>query len=332
MGRTISQSIDALRVETFSSSACKCAVAETKGRRKEHEDAHAVRCTDRGADFWVLDGHRGVEASAFGADILPREFDIAAKSGRLPSNGQIQQKFRTVDNRLRKHLKDKGTSGGQCGSTVVGALVVREGNGSYSAKVINCGDSRGIIIKDPENQQNEPNNGQSPAVFQTVDHKPDHPEEKKRVRAAGGVISKGRCPRIDGKLAVSRSIGDFDFKADKGKQAAQQKVSCEPDVYEVTGLQPGTFFLLACDGVWDVMTSEMVASMVHELIKSDPQADIGNIASLIVRECFNRGSSDNLTVLIARLTGGPCADPPADVSAEVAVESGCVDGGECGVS
>mmetsp|Transcript_28139 Transcript_28139/g.80882 ORF Transcript_28139/g.80882 Transcript_28139/m.80882 type:complete len:343 (+) Transcript_28139:103-1131(+) len=318
MVHTSARSLEAqeVKAECFESSACDCAVVGTKGRRKEHEDACAVSCSASGADLWVLDGHRGGEASAFGADQIPKEIGHNIKDGRLPSNGRIQQCFRTIDNRLRKFLKEKAKDT-VSGSTVIGALVARQDDGMYSAKVINCGDSRGIIIEDPCADEN----GKSAIVLQTVDHKPDSPKEKARVQAAGGTVTKGRCPRIDGKLAVSRGLGDFDFKADKGRQAAQQKVSCEPDVYEVSGLKPGALLLLACDGIWNVMSSETVAEMVHEALAASPKASLGDIAYSIVKESYGRGSCDNLTVLLARLAGKAGAEAASMHTADAAAEA-----------
>ena len=53
-----------------------------------------------------------------------------------------------------------------------------------------------------------------PSVVElTRDHHPDREDERRRVEAAGGfVVDYGGLPRVNGQLAVSRSIGDLAFK------------------------------------------------------------------------------------------------------------------------
>jgi serine/threonine protein phosphatase PrpC len=53
-----------------------------------------------------------------------------------------------------------------------------------------------------------PKNG-GDALALSTDHKPDDPLERERILKAGGTVEKSR---VNGKLAVSRALGDFDFK------------------------------------------------------------------------------------------------------------------------
>lgn len=46
----------------------------------------------------------------------------------------------------------------------------------------------------------------------TKDHHPDRYDEKARIEAAGGVVLFVGVPRVNGILAVSRSIGDIRLK------------------------------------------------------------------------------------------------------------------------
>ncbi len=62
------------------------------------------------------------------------------------------------------------------------------------------------------------NNGK--VVMSTKDHKPYNCEEKDRIEAAGGHVF---MKRVDGDLAVSRALGDFQYK-DEHLPAAKCKV------------------------------------------------------------------------------------------------------------
>lgn len=71
---------------------------------------------------------------------------------------------------------------------------------------------------------------QNQAAFGTEDHKPFLPKEQDRIVSAGGSVM---IERVNGSLAVSRALGDFEYKAVPGLGATQQLVSPEPDVYTI---------------------------------------------------------------------------------------------------
>lgn len=65
-------------------------------------------------------------------------------------------------------------------------------------------------------------------TFSTEDHKPYLEKERERIVKAGGSVM---IQRVNGSLAVSRALGDFEYKSVPGLCATEQLVSPEPDVY-----------------------------------------------------------------------------------------------------
>lgn len=143
-----------------------------------------------------------------------------------------------------------------------------------------------------------------PLIAESIDHKPSHPTEKSRILAAGGTVSADDCARLDGNLAVSRGLGDFEYKKDEDLPVESQKASCVPDVYEMGGLPAGTIVVLACDGVWDVMSGLDVANMVLEPLREDPAADLGAISAEIIKQCLKLNSRDNITAMVVVFENG----------------------------
>lgn len=94
------------------------------------------------------------------------------------------------------------------GCTAVAALLTK----SNVLYVSNAGDSRAVIsTKDGR------------AIPLTQDHKPKHPKESQRIKNAGGFVENGR---VNGSLALSRALGDFNFK---------NNTQLTPDHQAVTG-------------------------------------------------------------------------------------------------
>lgn len=70
-------------------------------------------------------------------------------------------------------------------------------------------------------------------------------DEKNRITAAGGFVDFGR---VNGNLALSRAIGDFEFKKSAELPPEQQIVTAFPDVEEHELTEEDEFLVLACDG------------------------------------------------------------------------------------
>lgn len=117
---------------------------------------------------------------------------------------------------------------------------------------INCGDSRTLLCRDGQ------------VVFYTEDHKPINPREKERIQNAGGSVT---LQRVNGSLAVSRALGDFDFKEVDWRPQTEQLVSPEPEVYEMERTPQDEFLILACDGVWDAVSNEELCAFVRNRLE-----------------------------------------------------------------
>ena len=73
--------------------------------------------------------------------------------------------------------------------------------------------------------------------------------------------------RVNGMLALSRAIGDFDYKPITPPKDAQptwflsnHMVTAFPDVVVKPLHKDVEFMVLACDGIWDCRTSEQVVN------------------------------------------------------------------------
>lgn len=156
----------------------------------------------------------------------------------------------------------------------------------------NIGDSRCILGR---------KNGQFQSL--STDHKPWNSLERNRIMLAGGVVEYNR---VDGCLALSRALGDFHYKLNTSRPQTAQKVISVPD-YTMCKCSPGDFLVLACDGIFDVMTNKQVVSFVHAQLtaqqkkrRSDPAA----VASLLIDRCLTLGSRDNMTAMVVVFENG----------------------------
>ncbi|KAG8238083.1 hypothetical protein J437_LFUL018101 [Ladona fulva] len=121
------------------------------------------------------------------------------------------------------------------GCTAVVAVVDDKG----TLYVANAGDSRCIISR------------KGVAMDMSVDHKPEDEEECKRIVQAGGdVTAEGR---VNGGLNLSRALGE------------QCPNDALPDVRKIKlRRDEDEFMVLACDGIWNSMTSQDVVDFMFD--------------------------------------------------------------------
>jgi len=144
--------------------------------------------------------------------------------------------------------------------------------------VANAGDSRAVLCR------------KDGVVFPlSEDHKPNNSLELDRIRNAGGYVYDGR---VNGQLALSRAIGDFDFKKNQRMTPEKQAVTCDPDIVIVDLEDGDEFIILACDGIWDVVTNEEAVQFVREGLRS--QKKVSSVVSDLLSRCLAENVSGNL--------------------------------------
>jgi len=283
MGQTLSEPITAKESSSLQNSVVKVGSSSMQGWRITMEDAHTHILTladDKKASFFaVYDGHGGSKVATHVSRNLHRiilrrpeykegRYEDAIIAGYL----ECDQKMRTEES-----LKDE-----MSGSTAVTALL--RGSDLY---VGNVGDSRCIACID------------GVADPLSSDHKPGDPLEKARIQNAGGFVELNR---VNGNLALSRAVGDFSFKQNTHLSAEDQIVSGCPDVVSRTVSQDWQFILLACDGIWDVLSNQEVADFVIRRIAQGLEPEI--ICEELMTRCLatdnNMGGlgCDNMTVVL----------------------------------
>ncbi|KAL7060907.1 hypothetical protein AAHC03_09449 [Spirometra sp. Aus1] len=274
-------------------------MSSMQGWRVEMEDAHVAVLELPGAlstwsFFGVFDGHAGAQVSSHCASNLLRHIldtpvfkDMVASSEKQHSIDEIKaaivEGFLAFDASL---LHDNPSE--KSGSTAVVAFVTPKH--IYFA---NCGDSRGILLRN------------SSPSFATEDHKPSSPGERRRINNAGGHVI---LSRVNGSLAVSRALGDFDYKQVKGTPPSDQLVSPEPDVTCLERMPEADQILcLACDGIWDVYSNEELCDYVLHRLKCS--SSLTHVCNEVLDTSLFKGSKDNMSILLVGLNKLPEVDP-----------------------
>ena len=159
------------------------------------------------------------------------------------------------------------------------------------------------------------------AVRITHDHKSTDSSEIQRIRAAGGDVIRNR---VLGILAVARSLGDHGLKEfviakpylsstvvsierddDYDDDDEKMAVGSQPNNDTTKNNQPtshpftdGEFLIVACDGLWDVMEDDEAVDAVRDHVAKNGLASRTDVASILVNEALERGSTDNITVIV----------------------------------
>ena len=244
---------------------------KTKNKRYTMEDYISLYNNKNNNIFFsaVFDGHSGEYVSKYLYDNMYEYFS----DNVIERKKNILKIFSNINKDIKKNI---GIRAKYCGSTCVCLLINLKTN---TLIISNLGDSRAIII-----------NNKKKVVFKTSDHKPNSSKEKNRIKKLGGrVYFDGHVWRI-GNLSLSRAFGDLD---------SHPYISDIPDISIIKCNKNYKYIVLASDGFWDVVSNEKCALLIGDYIK---KISIENIPSALVDYAIDKGSKDNISIILIHIT------------------------------
>ena len=288
---------------------CNAGVFSTCGARgaDKMEDRHVV-CNAleglRGAHLiGVFDGHRGAECADFASRNIAAALTSTWHAHGDPGEA-LKEAFTAVDAAFVDAFERDGREGGHPGGSSSGEASRAAAGGigrrypgctacvalvlGDVAYVANAGDCRAVMCVDYAADAH---------VALTTDHAADtNEDERRRVEAAGGTLRRVAGGRGGGDtwrvghagLAVTRAMGDADCKGDG--------VTALPEVTKVHLTPAHEYLVVACDGIWDVVSNEECVKMIKDTVK-EPNMCAKRLGS----EALTRMSGDNITVIVAFL-------------------------------
>lgn len=256
-----------------------------KGKRDTNEDKHIININIDGSNtqqanvnvFGIFDGHGGKNVSKHVYNTISNFF--INKNVIYPlTKKYVYDSYDSIQRDLRKC-----DFAYKSGCTALIVVNFKQGRDQY-LNILNTGDCRCVMCRD------------NFAMPLTKDHKPHWPEEKSRIEQLGGnIIYDGFDWRIK-ELSVSRAFGDLD---------AVPFLTHRPELFKFKIDKTDKFFVMACDGLWDVVTNEeainfVLANCYDNSTKTRINRNI-NIAKKLGEYALQKGSGDNITIIVVFL-------------------------------
>jgi protein phosphatase PTC1 len=256
------------------------AESSTRGKRNTMEDASVVVPDFRGnpAEFLaaIYDGHYGRTVADIAAETLHSELGQALVQSPSPG-AAMTQAFLATDRVIAEREKEKSATSYR-GADFGGAVAVVAYINENTLLVGNLGDAHAVLDR----------NGTAERLSHA--HRASEPQEAQRIRQAGGQITRSQndVARVRGELAVARSLGDTRLK---------EWVIAEPSIREVVLRQGDERLIMGCDGLWDWLSDQCAVDLLRQRHPTDAAA----ASEILVKEALQRGSDDNITVIVVNL-------------------------------
>lgn len=245
---------------------------KTKGERSTMEDTSLIKHDGESTDFIVaiFDGHNGSGCSKFLRDSLLEEFYKQMKFHNNDIELSLKEAYHRIDQKWINYAQTK-----DCNDGSTGLCIIVNNNRII---VANTGDCRALM------------NRSGKCIELSRDHRPTDPEEMKRIEDNGGKVIGGR---LQGELAVSRAFGDYRYKI-----LESSLLTCDPEIREFPLTADVEFIVVACDGLYETFSNTEVIEYINRLLSESKE--ISEIAKALAEEAIDRGSGDNITIIIIK--------------------------------
>ncbi|XP_057533336.1 probable protein phosphatase 2C 2 isoform X1 [Amaranthus tricolor] len=245
-------------------------VLSKKGTRENMEDRFKVITHVFGdpkqAFFSVIDGHGGVGAADYVADNLGNNI---LNSLQNHDGQRVEEAIREGYLNTDKDFLTQGVSSGACAASVI----IRGGE----LYIANVGDCRVVLSK------------RRIATTLTNDHNLSNQYERSRIQSSGGFVhSCNGVWRLQGTLAVSRAIGDLQFK---------DWIISDPEIHKISLTSDSDFLIMASDGLWDKVSEQEAV----DIVSMEKANNAMKCCKKLVDISFSRGNKDDITVMIIYL-------------------------------
>ena len=211
--------------------------------------------------FGIFDGHGGDQTAKLCTKKYPEIFKKCFLDNPSDPELALKKSFEIMDNEIKE------INAIETGNTAT--IVFINNKLLYCA---NVGDSSCCLISNKKSE------------FISIDDKLTNIKEVKRIIKCGGEIINGR---LNGILAVTRGLGDFDMKT--------TGLICEPHIIKKL-IEPNLkYCIIASDGLWDVLEHNDVLKIANDI--NEPN----NIAKKLVEVALEKGSEDNISCVVVEL-------------------------------
>jgi serine/threonine protein phosphatase PrpC len=156
--------------------------------------------------------------------------------------------------------------------------------------VSNAGDSLAVLYKGGK------------AYRLNVEHKTSLTKERDRIIKSGSIIFKDR---VDGRLNLTRAIGDFMHKDNSKIGWEKQAVTCLPDISKFKVTSDMEFIVMGCDGIWECVDTQKFCEHISRKLQEKVPLNLilrDVLSIMLLKTDVSTVGMDNMTCILIQFT------------------------------